>query len=82
MIGVEEMRNTLEQISDAGHRFPVFEHSELSPNTTRRLQEVLDADCGFTDTNDGRGAPLVGVMIIACMSGFMGFMIGFAIGRI
>ena len=77
------MRNTLEQISDAGHRSsPVFEHSELSPNTTRRLQEVLDADCGFTDTNDGRGAPLVSAMIIAATAFTFGVMIGLAIGRI
>ena len=76
------MRNTLEQISDAGHRFPFGDNSECSNTTTRRLQEVLDADCGFTDTNDGRGAPLVGVMIITAIAFTFGVMIGLAIGKI
>lgn len=70
------MRNTLEQISDAGHRFPRVDDEYQGQSTT------FNSGHGFYDTNDGRGAPLVGVMIIAAIAFAFGAMIGFAIGRV
>lgn len=62
-------------------KLPYVRDAKFEFQDHRRIVPGIDTD-SFEDTNDGRGAQLVGVMIIACMSGLMGFMIGFAIGRI
>lgn len=69
-----QRKSKLPYIQDARYRFPDYQrvmHASYQNETDQ-----------FEDTNDGRGATLVGVMIVSLLAFVFGLLIGMGIGRI